>query len=300
MIALASGDKKFLDMREGYFRGAGLPFACLAGADFGGANFEGTNFYSANMYGSALTRVKFSGSNLAGIDLRAADIGQSIFGDGQNFSDYLLKRYPSIRTDISGAMICSASMDKTNFSRAILSGTSFDDAYGEQLLMDKSCLFNVSFKGVTLTNSNFIGADARCSVFERSFGNETKLENVNFSFSNLKGANFRGVNLKAATFFGANLAKADLTGAEIIKGTLVGAYLCKTIGPEGADAPRLGDADCNPDGWKQPPEFLACTSYEKRGKAPPEAPCNDPTLPPRAQCYPESWLARARSAFSKR
>ena len=305
VVALAPGDKKFFNMREGYFRGADFPFACLAGADLEGTNFEGANLYRANMFGAALRGARFSGANLAGIDLRYANIKEAVFDEGQNFADWRLKKRDRVPTELSGAMLCSASLDQANFKKSDLSGVSFDDAYGERISMDKSCLFHVSFKGVSLSNSSVIGFDARCSVFRDSASYKTKFLNVDFSSSNLKGADFQGIDLTQVVFYGANFRKANFRQAKIYEKSIAGAYLCHTIWVNGEErndsCKRRWRKAWSRTDWKTPPAFVTCPRYEEQREEPSEADCEDPKLRPPPQCYKEmNWFARIRSVFSMR
>jgi uncharacterized protein YjbI with pentapeptide repeats len=259
VVAHVPGDKIFFDMRGGHFRGAPIPYACLASADLTGANFEGANLYRANVHGAELKGVKFSGANLAGVDSSDADIKQAIFTDGPNFSDRKLKRVNITRTELNSARFYSATMNMADFTSAHLPSAFFNDSTWERVIFEKACLFNTHFRNADISLSSFIGSDARCAVFSPEPKYKTRLHHVDFSGADLSGADFRRVELSEAIYHGANLSNANFEGAVVEEKSIEGAYLCNATWKDG----KTRNDHCG-NTWKQPAVFLQCPKNDDR------------------------------------
>jgi uncharacterized protein YjbI with pentapeptide repeats len=161
--AVASGEKRLLDLRETDLRGANLSGSRLDGVSFQGAHlekldatygaFHGSNLREANLGGATLTKAdleggslaratlegarlngaKLKGADLSGANLRGADLWEADLRGcnlkdadlrGADLSQCLLDGAIMWRADLQDAVLTGASLKETHLERANLAGAS--------------------------------------------------------------------------------------------------------------------------------------------------------------------------------
>ena len=138
-------------------------------------------------------------------------------------------------SDIRGAFLIEASLQKVNLSGANLQGgflkgaklqesvllnANLERAFLIKTNLERAFLTKANLQHATFRGTNLEGADLSKANLQHATFSGTNLEGADLSKANLKCAYLGKANLKCAYFIGANLDEVDLSGA-----SLQGAYL---------------------------------------------------------------------------
>ena len=147
-------------------------------------DFAGWDFSNIDLHGNSL-----QGSNLVGCDFSS--------------------------TDLSSAELGATDCTKSNFFRAKLLGTSFENANLSQCSFEKATIYNSDFTGADLSEANLSNLDLTAMEFSEVDFSNANLVAVDFSNCNLSDCCFIGANLDGARFVGADLTNSDFSNATL-------------------------------------------------------------------------------------
>jgi uncharacterized protein YjbI with pentapeptide repeats len=191
------------------------------GTDFSGMNLQGVDFRGPHRHKleSNLQGANFSKSNLLG-----ARFGASILKNA-NFQEAILDRASFVTANLTGADFRKArlvgttlqestlhrtQLERVNFSKAIISGTSFDHAnLRHAQLQGAKNAYVLSFRGADLRHANLKGLDLQVADFQHAILHHTQLDN-----SNLRLADFTNADLTNTSFSKANVKYALFTSTK--------------------------------------------------------------------------------------
>jgi uncharacterized protein YjbI with pentapeptide repeats len=184
-----------------YLRRAAWPDACLvrlithgadlAGADLRRADLTDATFISTNLAGACLQRARFLRGSASGANLA--------------------------RADLSFIQAAGASFHSADLRGADLSGASLAGACLESAKLDGACLTNADLSEAKMTGAELTGADLSGANL-----NKAKLIKIRFSGCRCVGATFAGANLVGCELEGLELPAADFTGAKLNNALLSG------------------------------------------------------------------------------
>jgi uncharacterized protein YjbI with pentapeptide repeats len=184
-------------------------------------NAAGANFEKVDLSGVNLSRANLSGANLSSANLNEANLSEAT---------------------LFGATLKGAKLNRANLSSALLSGVELQGAILVNAILQEAVLCEANLTGANLTGANLHKANLSLGIPEfvkvknmqtLSIGscipfvavNQTNLQEVNFSktdlseanldFANLCAANLKEANLNKAKLFAANLNRANCDGANL-------------------------------------------------------------------------------------
>lgn len=183
-----------------------------------------------------LTKRRFSGLDLSGIDFKGADLRWSRFNyadlEGADLSDTRLDLTWFYKADLDGAdlsrshlfsaQLQHASLENAdirdarvvaNFQNANLAGASFRDSDLAADMKNQS----MGLMTTVFTSANLSGAD-----LSRVKASRVNAEFADFSAASLTGADFSDAKLGGARFSGADVGGLRLTGADLDSADLTG------------------------------------------------------------------------------
>ncbi|WP_437900731.1 DUF2169 family type VI secretion system accessory protein [Sorangium sp. So ce124] len=161
----------------------------LRGADLRGANLRDANLARANLRGARLAGARLDGAVLVEADLTGADL---------TGTDLTLANLTSARAE--GAIFHKATLNRTFFEQANLSGASLAGAKGEYTMFSQANLAGIDGKDLSLQDALLRKAD-------------------------LAGADLTGASLVRCHFLEVGAKSADLTGATLTRSSFMGADL---------------------------------------------------------------------------
>ena len=138
------------------------PAACttLANVDFSGSDLRGISIETARYTKPSFADLRFSGANLAGVDLSQVNISRSVFYSA-NLSGVKFNRARGVGAIFAGAILLNAdlgSMDGrlANFSSSHLIGTDLSFANLSGAIFINTWMLGTKLSGTNLTASNFV------------------------------------------------------------------------------------------------------------------------------------------------
>ncbi len=198
--------------------------------------------------GAYLDRVKWSGVNLARIDLQSADLELAdLFGAHLECAN--ARRACFCRADLRGANLTDLEAEGADFRGANLLCTTakrakFAQANVAEAVLIEADLSKGDLQGADIHDTDLSGANLEDACLKGLELKLARLERARFGGADLSSCNLEEVRLTAPDFHDADLRNALLTGSWMPRANFLGANLCNA-GLADIDWPQanLRDAD---------------------------------------------------------
>jgi uncharacterized protein YjbI with pentapeptide repeats len=249
-----------VDLTGAQIQGSNLRSTVLTRVDFTGADLEGCNlddvnctsstFINTNLDGASLTNANLTGCRFATQDVTIAQkkitpvkpIARKIISHNLNFLQKLNIKVPRVNKPSTNSLKNLSTPSNTNcttigtdFTSAVLSGSTFNSVNVSNANFSNSKLFNVAGlnligipailpvnyfvidqtllgPGVNLSNYTVPGAGRGNNSYTfNTIDSGVSLAGANFNGSNFSDMNFSGISLDGATFVGATLNNVNFT-----------------------------------------------------------------------------------------
>lgn len=218
------------------------PRIYLAGLNLGGCNFTGAHFAYADLRGANLERTDLIGAQLEGALfmgaklIKTALVGTSLsraqFSDIRNVRISAQFQIGSGKneTDLSGAFLMKANLERANLRGVEMKGADFQEAIlvGANLADAKAkvtCWNNANLKGAFLRGLHLEGSSLKWTCLEEAYMCGAHLEGAHLEHSRLVGAYLESANLGNTYLDQASLRAAYLDDAKIEAASMKGADL---------------------------------------------------------------------------
>lgn len=255
-----------LDLSGVDLHGLDLSGLSLAHSKLDGANLSGTNLSGSNLWACSLIGAELAGARLDGADLEDANLSKAL-GTKVSFARASMARAKLAGARLEGAVLDDADLtdcdatgvalmsaklrrlkaNRANFTRALLVGADFQEAWLDFATFSKSSLDEANFAGASLADAELTHCAADGSSFANARLARARLSQSRFTSAALTGADFTSANLEkadfsraqldgavlnhvaagAAKFLHANLSGASLENADLRGADLSGARLTK-------------------------------------------------------------------------
>lgn len=190
----------------------GLRGAPLQGLDLAGVDFSGVDLSNANLADSSLDHVDLNGANLEGANLTNADLGSSNLSQA-NLSRANLQVANLENASLIGANLDQADLFRTDFSNAELSNVNLQSANLRRTKLSNANLNGAFLFGLKFEDVDFSGANLFSAILEEADLSNSDLNEVDFSYSNLRDAKLINANLNDANFYFSNLFNANFSNS---------------------------------------------------------------------------------------
>jgi uncharacterized protein YjbI with pentapeptide repeats len=173
------------------------------------------------------------------------------FGKGEKY------RLDLKRTNLQGAFLVEANLQRANLEEANLEGASLGGANLQEANLEEANLEDANLVGANLQEANLREANLQGAFLveanlQGAFLWEANLQRAYLGEMNLQGASLAGANLQEAGLGGANLEGAYLGGANLEGASLGGANLEDAdLGKANLEGARLWEANLQGAGLKK-------------------------------------------------
>ncbi len=257
-LAAARASLEDLDLTGVDLQGLDLSGLSFARSRLDGANLSGAKLIGSNLWATLLTGAELTGARLDGADLEDANLTKA-FGAKASFERARLARSKLAGARLEGAVLDDADLtdcdatgvalagaklrrikaNRANFTRALLVGADFQEAWLDFATFSKSSLDEANFAGASLADTEFTNCAADGANFVNARLARAKLTQSRFSSAAMTGADLTSANLERADFSRAQLDGAVLNhvaagGAKLLNSNLSGASL-QNADLQGAD-----------------------------------------------------------------
>jgi len=152
--------------------------------------------------------------DLRGTDLRGADLVRASL-EKLFFMEANLERAAFMEAHLEGTVFLRAHLEGAYLTQAHLEGANLDMAHLGRAVLQKAHLEGASLQLSFCRRASFTEAHLERASLMQAHLEEADLEGARLDGANLKGAHLQGANLKRAWLEGANLTGARLEGADL-------------------------------------------------------------------------------------
>ena len=186
------------NLADADFTGAYLEETNLAGARLDAASFFGASLKRANLAGASLRRADMRGTSLRGANLIGADLYEADLREGKIASqgasgDLKILQHDTGPTDLPGALMSSANLERAKLCGVIAIQSDFTDAIMRNCRMTRANLRRAKMTGANLEGADLRGCDLAGADLKGAVLVGTKLE-----FASLEGCDMAGALTDAA------------------------------------------------------------------------------------------------------
>lgn len=205
--------EKIRELAEsGQLKNVDLSQADLAGMDLSGVDLSGAKLAEANFHDVKATQTNFSGANLEKCNFSGSNLKKSAFLDANLVKADLSDSHAG-GCCFDNAKMTEANLDMADFGESSLVKTDLREARAKNTIFADCLIDNAIARGMIAPGAVFSGARIEQTDFTQSQLMETRfqgsfLSKVNFSECNLKKADFSGSEQHEVNLSEANIEKA--------------------------------------------------------------------------------------------
>jgi len=232
------------DLSRAILDGADFSEAKLPGARFSGASVKGASFSALQLPRADFSECtgqhpNFSGSNLEGARFVGAKLPQANFCDA-NLKEASFAQAELVSADFGGSSAVSINMEKAELTnlrageKANFTGGKFREAKAPKSIWEGALLDRADFSCAVLTGATFEDASLRETRFDRADLTQANFEDASahralLTNANLLRASFNRANLTDARLDNSNLYEASFWETVFGNTSAVGANLNRTL-----------------------------------------------------------------------